>query len=105
MSTAPSWCQLRQPTRVLEYIRCMPKRLEDSHTPEITVRRGASMMDFTGTRKLHRRAGERISEFSIRFDEGVNNLKDDIDINVLMPHPRVILPANGDAHDRAPRTP
>ena len=62
------------------------KRLEDSLTPEITVRRGASMMDFFGTGKIHRRAGERISEYSIRFDEGVNNFKDDgIDINALMP--------------------
>ena len=67
-------------------VRRVLTRLEDSLTPEITVRRGASMMDFFGTRKIHRRAGERISEYSIRFDEGVNNLKDDgIDIDALMP--------------------
>ena len=65
-------------------VRRVFKRFEDSPTPEVTVRRGASMMDFFGTRKIHRL--ECINEFSIRFDEGVNNLKDDgIDINALMP--------------------
>eukprot|EP00974_Lingulodinium_polyedra_P038897 3726835-Lingulodinium_polyedra.AAC.1 len=45
-------------------VRRVLRRLETSLTPELAVRRGASMNDFFGARKFHRRVSERVNEFS-----------------------------------------
>ena len=58
-------------------VRRLLGRLESALTPEVSVRRGASMADFFLSRKFSRRLGERMSEFAVRFDDGVNSLADD----------------------------
>ena len=61
-------------------------KLEATLTPEQSVRRGATMQEFFSTRKFYRIFGERVTEFSVRFDEGINALKDDgIDTSALEP--------------------
>ena len=79
-------------------VRRVLARLEAALTPEISVRRGASMMEFFGLRRYYRRTGERMTEYSTRFDEGVNQLRDDgIDITALEPNLGLVLPADGGA--------
>ena len=60
--------------------------LESCLTPEKSVRRGATMSDFFGSRKYYRRAGERVAEYTTRFDEGVSQMRDDgINVDALEP--------------------
>ena len=62
----------------------LPQKLETALTSELAVRQGATMYEFFGTRSYHRKVGERMTEHSTRFDEGVNLLKDDgIHVNSL----------------------
>ena len=55
------------------------KRLENALTPELSVRRGASMADFFSSRRYTRRMGERMSEYAVRFDDVQTVVLDEAD--------------------------
>ena len=58
-------------------VRNVMERLRTTLGVTEPERRGEAMTEFFGSNKYHRRAGERVSEWLLRFDVGLQRLKDD----------------------------
>lgn len=62
--------------RLTSGVRRLMEKLQTLR-PEGAVRKGMTMKEFFATRRYWRRTGERISDYLVRFDEGVNQLVED----------------------------